>query len=204
MIRFNQRLLVVLGMAICVLSSIALAEIGSPQVEWDQSSPITWDLFQGTPPAESIHRREPAQIAVNYGWHADFTAEQSLDGTWVAHATSVVVTLHMVLANSWANLSLVTPHILQHEQLHFDLYEVYHRKLELCMLEIRSSSSTTGQGAFNQLQTSLAHVFSTILQTANETQALYDSQTSHSTNAAEQARWQGLISQWLIEPTTAP
>jgi predicted secreted Zn-dependent protease len=110
----------------------------------------------------------------------------------------------MVLARSWVYLPTATDYILQHEQLHFDLYEVYRRKLELCMLEINGSHNTSSQGAFNELQASLAQVFSSILQRADETQALYDSQTSHSTNASQQARWQGLISQWLLAPLTAP
>jgi hypothetical protein len=33
---------------------------------------------------------------------------------------------------------------------------------------------------------------------------LYDSQTVHGTNTAEQLRWQTLIAGWLAAPMTAP
>ena len=88
--------------------------------------------------------------------------------------------------------------------VHFDLNEVYRRKLECLLLATNSCQASTQQAAVDQLNAALHQTATDILQTLSEMQTRYDSQTFHSTNAAEQARWQGLIGQWLLAPTTAP
>jgi hypothetical protein len=205
MIKFRQRLLLVLGIAICLLSSIALAEIGSAHVDWDQYVPVSWDLFQGTPPADAHQRTEAAAIHMTISWRASYSVSSSNGGSsWLGQVAAITVTNTMEPGSSWVVPGKAHDNVLNHERLHFDLNEVYRRKLECLLLATNSCQGATQQAAVDQLNASLHQTATVVLQKVSEMQTLYDSQTSHSTNSAEQARWQGLISQWLIEPTTAP
>jgi hypothetical protein len=198
-----QYVLLALAIALSSISTLATTAGDLSHVNWDQAAPITWSLFQGTPPADAPNHREPANIIMTLSWHASFSVSSNA-GTWIAQVTSITVTNTMSTTLSWVINERATESILNHEQLHFDLSEVYRRKLECELLRIDSYSSATQQGAVDMLNASLHQIANAILQEAEEMQALYDSQTSGSLNSAEQARWQNLISNWLLAPTTAP
>jgi hypothetical protein len=205
MIKSIQRLLLVLSMALCIVSLITFAEVGSTHVDWDQFVPVSWDLFQGTPPADANQRTEAAAIHMTISWRASYSVSSSNGGSsWLGQVAEITVSNTMEPASSWFVPGKAHDNVLNHERLHFDLNEVYRRKLECFLLGTGSCQGATQQVAIDQLNSSLHQTANIVLQKLSEMQSLYDSQTSHSTNAAEQARWQGLISQWLIEPTTAP
>lgn len=205
MIKSIQRLFLVLSMALCFISLIAIAEVGSTHVDWDQFVPVTWDLFQGTPPADANQRTEAAAIHMTISWRASYSVSSSNGGaSWLGQVAAITVTNTMEPASSWFVPGKTNDNVLNHERLHFDLNEVYRRKLECLLQGTAPCQGATQQAAIDQLNSALHQTATAVLQKLSEMQSLYDSQTAHSTNAAEQARWQGLISQWLIEPTTAP
>ena len=200
-----HRSILALALTLCFISSIAIAEVGSSHVEWDEYVPITWDLFQGTPPADAHQRTEAAAIHMTISWRASYSVSSSNGGTsWVGQVAAITVTNTMEPASSWVVPGKTDDNVLSHEQLHFDLNEVYRRKLECLLLATNLCQASTQQEAVDQLNAALHQTATVVLQKLSEMQTLYDSQTYHSTNAAEQARWQGLIDQWLLAPTTAP
>jgi len=203
-IKSIQRLFLVLTTALCLISLIALADVNITHVNWDQSVPITWDLFQGTPPADAHQRTEAAAIHMTIRWHASYSVSSSNGAAWMGQVASITVTNTMEPFSSWVVPGKAQPHVLSHEQLHFDLNEVYRRKLECLLLGTRACDGTTQQAAINSLNSALHQTASAVLQKLSQMQSLYDSQTAHATNAAEQARWHALIRQWLLSPTTAP
>jgi hypothetical protein len=195
--------IVVLAVVCGCLSVLATTTEEIPGISWDQASPLTWDLFRGMPPADSAGRITPALIAVEFGWHASFSARY-VHGAYLAQVDSIEVTVKLLPSRSWVNRTLATDHILQHEQLHFDLYEVYRRKLLTLMCGVGSCSAATEQSAYDQLSASLSGLFYSVSQSAEATQALYDAQTGGSVNREEQARWKELIASWLMSPMAAP
>ena len=200
-----HRSILTLAMTLCLISLGVVAELNFSHVEWDQSSPITWDLFQGTPPPDAHQRTEAAAIHMTISWRASYSVSSSNGGTsWLGQIAAITVTNTMEPASSWVVPGKEQDSVLSHEQLHFDLNEVYRLKLECLLLETSACQASTQQAAVDQLNAALHQTATVILQKLSEMQTLYDSQTFHSSNAAEQARWQGLISQWLLAPTTAP
>ena len=199
------RLLLTLAMTLCLVSWVAIAEIEPSRITWDQTTPITWDLFQGIPPADAAQRTEAAAIHMTLRWHASYAVSSSNGGaTWTGQVAAITVTNTMEPDQSWVVPGKAFDGVLSHEQLHFDLNEVYRRKLECRLLETISCQASTQQATIDQLVSALSKTANAILLQAEETQELYDSETSHSTDAAGQARWQAVISQWLLAPLTAP
>jgi len=205
MIKTIQRLLLVMIVTFGFGTIAALAEVGSTHIDWDPYAPVSWDLFQGTPPADANQRTEAAAIHMTISWRASYAVSSSNGGTtWVGQVAEITVTNTMEPASSWVVSSKATPTILNHEQLHFDLNEVYRRKLTCLLQATTACQASTQQAAVDQLNAALHQTASVVLQKLSEMQALYDSQTFHSTNTAEQDRWGELIDQWLAAPTTAP
>jgi hypothetical protein len=137
-------------------------------------------------------------------WHASYSVS-SIDGsTWAGQVASVTVTNTMEPTYSWVVPGKDHESVLSHEQVHFDLNEVYRRKLECLLLASDPCTNATQQQAINQLDAFLHQTAATVLQKLSDMQALYDSQTSHGNKTAEQSRWQRLVNGWLAAPSTAP
>ncbi len=204
MTKSTRRVFIALAIALCSISALATAESDLSHVEWDQAFPITWSLFQGTPPADASQRTEAAAIHMTIRWRASYSVS-SINGTaWTGQVASVTVTNTMEPTYSWVVPGKTLTSVLGHEQSHFDLNEVYRRKLECLLLATSMCTGVTQQAAVDILNASLHQTANVVLQQLEDMQALYDSQTSHGSNSAEQARWQNLISKWLVAPTTAP
>ncbi len=191
-------------MFLCVLSVIASAETQPPHISWSQDQPITWDLFQASPPDDAARRSEAAAIHMTVSWHTQYTASCSDGVHWMSHVSSVVVTNTMEPTLSWVVPGRQTLTVLHHEQLHFDLSEVYRRKIERSLQQIGSCQALTEQEAFRQLDHQVKQVASALLARLSEMQELYDAQTSNGTNPDEQRRWSALIQSWLFDPLSAP
>ena len=204
MIKSILRVSLAVAVILTSVTALATTEGDLFHVSWDSSSPITWDLFQGPPPADASQRTEAAAIHMTVRWHASYSVSSSDGTTWLGQVASITVTNTMEPSKSWVVPGKAFDNVLSHEQSHFDLNEVYRRKLEYVLHGTSSCSGSTQQSAVNLLNSSLHQAANAILQKLSEMQSLYDSQTFHSTNAAEQSRWDNLISGWLDAPTTAP
>ena len=193
-----------LALFLCAVSVLATTETEPARIAWDQAYPVTWDLFQATPPADAIYRTEAAAIHMTIRWHASYSVSSTNGTNWIGQVSAITVTNTMEPTLSWAVPGKTSASVLHHEQLHFDLNEVYRRKLECLLLGTGNCSGTTQQGAVDLLNTSLHQTANAVLLKLPEMQALYDSETAHGNNSAEQARWGSLINEWLASPTTAP
>ena len=89
---------------------------------------------------------------------------------------------------SWALLK--TPYILAHEQAHFDITEIYARKLNQQLKETRFSKGASMQGQVNA-------IYEKMMKEKEAFQELYDGETSHSRNKAKQAKWLNKIDEML-------
>ncbi|MFC2079010.1 hypothetical protein ACFLSZ_03420 [Candidatus Bipolaricaulota bacterium] len=193
-----------LAFFLCAVSVLATTEAEPPRIIWDQAYPVTWDLFQGVPPADADHRTEAAAIHMTIRWHASYSVSSTNGANWSGQVASITVTNTMEPTLSWAVPGKTYASVLRHEQLHFDLNEVYSRKLDCLLLGTASCNGSTQQGAVDLLNASLHQTANAVLLKLTDMQSLYDSQTSHGNDAAEQARWEALITEWLAAPTTAP
>ena len=204
MIKSIVRAFLTLFIVCCCILVLPAAEVDSPPVDWDQESPIDWSLFQGIPPSDASQRTGAAAIHMTIRWHASYSVSSINGATWTGHVSSVTVINTMEPTQSWVLPGKAFVSALDHEQLHFDLNEVYRRKLECMLLRVGACDGATQQEVVDLLDSSLHRTANAVLQQLSEMQTLYDSQTSHGNNSTEQSRWQSLISDWLAAPLTAP
>ena len=193
-----------LALLVCAVSVLAVTETVPTSIAWDRACPITWNLFQQIPPADAGHRTEAAAIHMTIRWHASYSVSSSNGTNWIGQVASITVSNMMEPTLSWVVQGKAHASVLHHEQLHFDLNEVYRHKLECLLLRTATCSGTTQQEAVHLLDETLYRTANAVLQKLSEMQALYDSETAHGNNSAEQARWESSINEWLISPTTAP
>lgn len=152
-------------------------------LRWEEGKPLRWHHFKGRPEAE-----DKVHAAVTFAG-IDLKADRiNLLGeiTFRAHAV-------FDQQQSWSFPERQTPEILQHEQLHFDIAEVYARKLErkLNALRIRKGQ----KAAAKELQQRYTRA-----QLA--CQARYDAETVHGLNRQQQQAWRALIRQELNNPSS--
>jgi len=193
-----------LALLLCAFSVLAATETIPTHIAWDRACPITWNLFQQAAPADAIHRSEAAAIHMTIRWHAGYSVSSSNGTNWAGQVASITVSNMMEPTLSWVVQGKAHASVLRHEQLHFDLNEVYRCKLECLLLRTPICTGTTQQETIDLLNKSLHQTADVILQKLSEMQALYDSETAHGNNSAEQDHWENLIGEWLVSPITAP
>jgi predicted secreted Zn-dependent protease len=89
------------------------------------------------------------------------------------------ITCHFSKSKSWVLHK--TDHILAHEQGHFDIAEVFARKLNKQMSSYVFNKNT--------YKTELRNIYQGILDEKEALQNQYDAETNHSINKEKQAEW---------------
>ena len=89
---------------------------------------------------------------------------------------------------SWINTK--SEYILQHEQIHFDIAELYARKMRRDIAKVKKASGQVLQSDYRRIHKSLFHSYYYF-------QKQYDNQTHHSTDHEEQVRWNAIIAEEL-------
>lgn len=178
---YMHRLLFILLLLFVSLS--APAQQSAHFLYWEEGKQLNWQHFKGRPDTD-----DHVHAAVTFAG-IDLQVEHiNLLGEITFKARAV-----FDQQLSWAYEDRQSPAILQHEQLHFDIAEVYARKLErkLNSLKIRKSQKA---GASKLLQRY------TRAQLAS--QARYDAETVHGLNHKKQKAWQELVDRELLNPSS--
>jgi hypothetical protein len=193
----------VLGVVV-LLSAIVTVAVSAALVPWVDGCPLTWDNFVCPPPPDAARHVDVAAIHMTIQWNASYTIRTQLGTSgWCGSVDSLTVTNMMDPAQSWVIESRASSFSLLHEQNHFNLNEVYRRKLELSLQGLQSQGAT-GDEAQARLNDLLHSTASAILNRLEQMQAEYDEETGHGTDADGQAAWDDQISDWLLDPMSAP
>ncbi len=104
---------------------------------------------------------------------------------------------------SWVRPGAATPALLDHEQHHFDLNEVYARMLVSAITGV-SASGATKNAVDAHLHQLIAAAGSRVLDALKVMQRGYDDQTGHGTHLVQQRAWDEQIAAWLCTPDAAP
>ena len=153
-----------------------------PVISWEQDYRLRWEDFQGSvdplrPPGVESVTQVIIELRSNMrNQQITFTVSCFFekDRSWTA--------------NTWSQ------YLLDHEQLHFDIAEVYARRLrqKLSLLE--------GLNQHN-FEERVREVYHEVMTEHNAFQDLYDRETQHSKDREKQAEWNKRIKDMLIETT---
>ena len=193
-------LVLVFLLLVCAPLIVADEAVG---IAWDAARPLSWSDFQGVAPPTSGNLTEPAAIHMTIHWRVSYSATCANGRTWSGRVETAEVSNVMSPGLSWAVPGQTNALILLHEQTHFDLNEVYRRKLEHALLSVQTQGGSQ-QGVVDALNERVHAIAKQLLNRLVAMQDVYDAETSPGLNQPVQNRWKDQVSLWLIDPSLAP
>ena len=151
-------------------------------IVWSQTHKLTWQDFKAKPKAE-IDAVALTVSGISFSF--SLTQKNNEDYTY-----ETFVRANFYPEKSWVKVEDSTNYILSHEQLHFDITELYARKLRKRISEysftknIRLELNTINDDINYELELS---------------QDQYDTETNHSIIPEMQNKWQNFIKKELSE-----
>jgi len=146
--------------------------------QWHEHNKLSWDDFRGDVAASNDESAAATYCAI--GFKTNTTAPGNKE---------IIVYNTFYTNKSWVRSDAKISSILEHEQGHFDLCEIYTRKL-------RDRMSKFDCNAPNVMQ-SLMSVYTAINNEYETRQQAYEQETIHGTNIEQQKRWGEMIAREL-------
>jgi len=192
--------------AICVVLTVVLLYDMFSDKRWEKTNHLlTWDDFRGIPDLWLIVNGYSAVIKADLRHETSYELEM-LQGSCHYSFTKVEGIAYMSKIESWANPIMKSFYTLQHEQIHFDIAEVhadiFNQRVEnellnrvfLCpagsdswfQSKIKIESNAQATAILNQIREQMWFM-----------QEVYDVQTNHGKNYAQQKAWESRISELL-------
>lgn len=157
----------------------AVVKIPAGSLRWSASRPLTAADFKGRPRPTEAHA---ALTSANINTGAS-CRDNIFNGTARASFDP---------ATSWVrDPARMTPALLRHEQLHFDITEVYARRLRQQLAAMQVPCNKLGS-AFDQVTKAAYAAW-------QQAEDAYDRDTSHGLQHEQQAKWEAQVRQQLTE-----
>lgn len=150
---------------ICLLSWQSVQQ-QPPSIPWSETRKLGWGDFKARPDPSSANAAMTNSI-INIEFNFD---ETSLDYT---------INCRFDKNRSWVKVRTIP--VLQHEQGHFDIAEIYARKLAREMSGYKFNPVTVKDDVNN--------IYDRIMKVYQQEQQQYDQQTDFSRNKEKQAEW---------------
>lgn len=149
------------------------------KITWQEGRKLSWSDFKGTPSGPSDY-----VASTNSGVSFSFSYSEQ-NGKGIVEFT--------VLSNFYPNLSWYRPtrvseYILEHEQMHFDISELYARKLRKALSKIPQN---------REFKEVAEVVYEQNEWERSQTQEQYDLESDHSNHRENEYRWRDFIAEQL-------
>ena len=149
-------------------------------VEWSPTKRLTWDDYLAKP-SSSSDAAAITSTALGLEYHVR------------NNALTYKITCKFSKTRSWGKYK--TDYILEHEQGHFDITEIFARKLENALREYDFNPK--------KFKSDLDQIYREIMEKKEELQNQYDVETDYSRNKEKQAEWLKKIQRELLRYTPA-
>jgi len=176
---------------------------GAEAIEWRSDRPLSWDDFEAAVPrnAEAVR---VASTASSLAWSYAYEIEWSQRG-----CSYSIVKLDSVARflpdRSWVRPGHRTDEILEHEQGHFDIAQIYNEQFKAATRNlVGSAMKCNGQSerkAARLVESEIARLvggtYEEVWRQYQLRQESYDSETRHGIDREAQSRWTRTIAQSL-------
>jgi hypothetical protein len=144
-------------------------------ITWNSDKKLSWDDFKMDSPSST---RDAALTTTFVGFSYSRTRD----------IITFDIECKFQKSRSWGRLK--TDYILNHEQGHFDIAEIFARKLnkEITLFLAKSKQHEE-----------LNKIYTKVMNEKRDTQQQYDDETNHSINKTQQAAWDKKIEEMLEE-----
>lgn len=167
------RIIVALLIVLCIDGAYGQNPISGDFIYWTKNNKITWSDFLGMPSSSLKTQYDTEAKAVSA---VKIKYEMLLDTDWVKF--NIYCCFNKI--ESWTK-DTNSAKGLEHEQLHFDIGELYARKMRKEFNNLRDKEIYEG-AIYDQK-------FDSILQACNDYQDLYDKETLHGAVLVGQQKW---------------
>jgi Bacterial protein of unknown function (DUF922) len=151
------------------------------KILWNAEQQLTWEDFRGVP-----NGADAFVASTNSGISFTFSY-QEINGR---ASVTYTVRSNFYPKLSWYKPERVSAYILKHEQTHFDISELFARKLRKALSAIKEDPN------FRQLAEEKYHAIE--LQ-RREMQLRYDKESDHSNMESQEYQWRSFVAQQLKE-----
>lgn len=171
---------------ICDQISATLYRVENPrqyesEFSWSPDRKLTWDDFRG-PIQLSMHEDVAAATFCGIGFETNTITSKN-------NQVKIHVFNNFYPTQSWVRPGQEQSQILAHEQTHFDICELYTRKLRQRLNNITVS--------VNDLKPKLTAIYQEVQNEYRERQQQYEDETEHGIIPDQQERWQRIINKEL-------
>ena len=143
-------------------------------ISWTSARKLQWSDFKAPPPPNA-----PNAALTSSGILMKFATNSS--------SLIFEITCSFDRNSSWGRVK--TPHILSHEQGHFDIAEIHARKLNKALSEYRFNAPSVSKD--------VNAIYRDVMEELKQMQFEYDSQTDYSRNVPQQKVWLEKIDDYL-------
>jgi hypothetical protein len=150
------------------------------QFHWNEHKKLSWEDFRG--PVKNVDDISAAATHCGIGFRTNAVSTGA--------KLNVTVYNNFYTNKSWVRADARIPSILDHEQGHFDLCEIYTRLLRTRMENFNSNVPDVKQ--------SLMNIYAEVSSMYEARQQAYEQETTHGTNTPQQKRWQQVIEKELM------
>ena len=145
------------------------------KIRWEKSKPLSWENFKAEPDSSSEFYAM-TNSGITFGWN-------------YSTKTGIAELTHEVFAKfaphkSWVKKEFADENLLAHEQLHFDITELYAR-----MLRKSISEYTPGEN----IREDLRQIYEKNGEERNTMQARFDEETDHGNNSNAELTWRKIV-----------
>ncbi len=166
---------------ICCLVLLFVGESSyDDTITWDASRKLTWLDFKAAPNFKSEAIALTAS-GITFGYSVKTSDARITD-------FSTTVEAEFYRNKSWYLKGKADAYILRHEQLHFDITELYARKFRAQLSQL---------GLSRTIKKQMDRLHEAIIVGLDETQKRYDAESEHSMNIEMQKHWEEFIAEEL-------
>jgi predicted secreted Zn-dependent protease len=169
----RKQLTLLLIIAVCTAAKTQ-GPTGKSMLEWNEFYTLSWEDFKGKPTEESIGDAGTAVRIKAKPYYVDNKLKYNVNA-------------YFNRDKSWATDR--SPELLKHEQLHFDIAELYARK-------IRKRISDLSSEGVKDIDTYNAEIRA-LLDESNERDRQYDAETLHGAISKKQVHWEQMVKEEL-------
>lgn len=166
---------------ILCLSFLLVGTISNEEtITWNKDRKLTWADFK----AKSNSNSDAVALTasgITFGYSIKTMGRRIIDFSYTAEA-------HFYPHKSWYKKDKADAYVLAHEQLHFNITELYVRKLRQQIERLVVNQNVKKQ--MNQIHEAINSAL-------EKTQKTYDAQTKHSINVEAQKYWENYIAEEL-------
>lgn len=158
------------------------SDVDENKIAWHKDNQLVWDDYLGNP---ILHGRYNAESSLQISYRLGITRKD--DDVKVNFTVKCLFDKE----SSWVNPANRTNTLLEHEQLHFDIAEVYARRLRKKFTETDFS--------LKNYRTKSSDIFDNNFKDYQKFQAHYDAETNHGIKQMKQIIWNKKVNTLLIK-----